>query len=400
MAKWRQQLATRPGEASLRRGWRISRASWRVLRGDTGLRTLALLLAALAAAITVGSSLLAFELGPGTRRGDLWVLQIADVVVYSVLATYLLAGLAERADAAVDGDPLEPADALLDAWDRRGTLLAWGLLYGGVVCVLQTAAFSGAVPVLAATLANIVWGLVSFFAIPALILDTDQVGPALAASVRVLRRRWQELLAGIFRIGLAAGLLSIFAGILISIGIDQADRTLERGAGLGWMIAGYGLGAAIVGVATATSLVFALLLYRDAQDDLPEVEPEPADPMRLRRAIAVATAIAFGVLVLAGVVGAFTADQRPSRSSADGYYCIVYDRSASRAVEDGMPVRFRGHTVGHVVEHDVDESSVLVVYWLEPGARHLLAETDPVIYNPQPGRYVIRLTQTARGELS
>jgi len=345
---------------------------------------MALLTGALAVAVTVGSALLAHKLGPDARAGDLWALRIADIVAYTALSVFLFGALTYAADAAIDSEGLEPGEALLDAWDRRGPLLAWGLIYAGVLCVFQIVATSNAAAIIVALfLVNLAWSLLTFFAIPALTLDADRVGPALAESARAFGSRWRQTVSGLLRISFATFLAAIPAGFVFGLGAGQAEDQQRRGAELTWALAGLGLGAAVISLASATAIAFALVLYRDSLDELPTVEPAPRDRMRLRRRVAVVTATVFGLLVVAFVIAGLADDERggarstESREASDpGYYLVTFEPGLEPSVEDGMPILLQGRTVGHVAEHRVEDGRLIVVCWVQRQYRSLARHAE------------------------
>jgi hypothetical protein len=376
---WRQQLARRPGEGSLRSGSRLAQAAWRALRGEPSVRVLALSLAALVAALTVAAFLFAHANGQGLREGDAWAIELAQRAVCMVAATFLFGALTIAVDAAVDAAPLETRDALAEARESTGPLLGWALLSFAVLFVLDVVAIAGA-PWYAPTLAYYAWSVGTVFVIPALVLGADSPGGALAESARTLARRWRETLAGLLRIGLAAALALIpvwFAVTLIAVGIGGEDTTLPAAVAL------VALSVAVLELAAATGQAFALLLYRDAEDDLPAVEPAPRDPMRLRRRIAVATATVFGLLILAFVVAGLASDERGGARSAEsreasdpGYYLVTFEPGLEPSVEDGMPILFEGRTVGHVAEHRVEDGWLIVVCWVRRQYRSLARHAE------------------------
>lgn len=262
--------AEQPAERAKRetrfgRGWRLTRASWRVTRRSRTIILLAALASIFALAATgtlfyaaVGHALLLHRSSGGLAP---LVLLLAYPLVFA--SVFFHVAIASAAGAHLEGGPVRVRDAVARTFWQGDHLALWSLLLvaAGLLFRSLGAVLSGPA-VLMVLVLELVWILVTIFVVPLLALE--DVGPvdALRRSRGLLRRAWGEGLTGLVGIGLWQVLLSIPALLLLVAGL--ATAVLTGGSGLVIFAVG-GLGLLLVGaLAGAVRQVFAVELYRYA----------------------------------------------------------------------------------------------------------------------------------------
>jgi hypothetical protein len=135
--------------------------------------------------------------------------------------------------------------------------------------IIEAALREGAGQIVAALvggIANVAWGVASFFVIP--IITLENLGPtaALKRSISIIKNRWGEGVAGTAAIG---GLLVLFVFLpgvaLVALGVVTASKT----AALAALLIAAGAVIIIVGVVVQAALMstFRVALYRFATED-------------------------------------------------------------------------------------------------------------------------------------
>lgn len=206
--------------ASFTRGWAMAKASWAVLKDQPSLAVLPVIsviaAAALSAALVVPVALGGITaVGLGLPDKALQALGYAAFFAWYFVCTFAFvfcnAALVSCALQRFAGQQATVGSGFAAARRRLPQILRWSLLAATVGVILrglqsvlkEKAGFGGE---LAAGLAEGVWGVATYFAIPVVV--TEGLGPveALKRSSSILRRTWGESLSGSAGLNIIMGL--------------------------------------------------------------------------------------------------------------------------------------------------------------------------------------------------
>ncbi len=246
------------------RGWRLTKASWAVIRQDPTMISIALMGAGcgLAGAAAIGYFSGYFD-SPTHARGHLALAAIIALYPLTFLSIFFNVALAGAAAAHFDGRPIGVREALGISWKRLGRIAQWSLLAAGVGLVLDELAsrIPGAGR-LASWLLGAAWSLATIFAVP--LLAFEGTGPLETAkdSVRLIKGKWGEGITGLVGIGAWTVIVMVPVGILFGAGlvVDRHD------ANLGAALIAIAVGALLLvsALSLATREVFSVALFRYA----------------------------------------------------------------------------------------------------------------------------------------
>jgi hypothetical protein len=253
----------------LRRGWRLTKDSWSVIKADRSLLAFPI----------VGSiaSVVAFAIiaVPGVAAwaaSDQWwtALPFAAVALYAAtfITIYMGVGLAAAAAQVMDGQDATLKSGLAVSRQHVGAIAKWALVQatvGLIINALQQMAESESglfriVGLIFTTLVSVAWSLASFFVVP--LVAFENLGPkdALTRSVSIIKEQWGESVVGSAAIGGVIGLLGILPSIVLIV--------LGIGVGGPGGIAMVAVGAVVLLVSAVLvntlSQVFRVALYRYA----------------------------------------------------------------------------------------------------------------------------------------
>ena len=250
--------------------WRLTKNSWSLLKQDRELLWLPVLsmltlLAVVAAAAVVGFVTGSFDVDQGAEGlgGSAAVLGLVLVFVATATVVFfegaLVAGAHERM---TGGDPTVRS-AMSKAASRLPSLLGWALITMTVGLVLrflrERLGFLGQILTF---LAEAAWGVATYLAVPAIIIDDYGSFAGVKQSMSLVRRTWGENLiaqAGFGLLGFVIALPIILVAALIAV--------LVPGVGMFIGIAIGVLGVLAVSVVvSALGLYFKTALYEDATD--------------------------------------------------------------------------------------------------------------------------------------
>jgi hypothetical protein len=251
-------------EGRIARSWRLTRASWEVVRGDRALLTLAAL-SVIASAVTLGVVFaLSGSFGNGHISGEQLAL-FALIFAYPLtfVSVFFNTAIAAAAAAALEGRRLTLGEALAVPMRRIGVVAVWALIAAVVGVVLEQLAnrlpLGGSI---VARLVGVGWSLASLFAIPILALEDCSAPEALKRSAHVVKKRWGEGIGGNLIIGawmvivmLPVAVLFIFA--VVATNDVPAVRDIVIAVGVLVLVA-------IVALQVVVRQTFAVALYRYA----------------------------------------------------------------------------------------------------------------------------------------
>lgn len=221
-----------------------------------------------------------------------WGLVVIGLYVVTLVNALVQAGLTVSAAAELEGGTSSLGHGLTSAAGRLGRLARWafvstvvslliGLLRGnndgGLVAVIFRNVLAAA--------ADVMWQLITFFVMPAMMLDDLGMIDAIKKSASTFKQRWGTQLSGGVRIGGMIGLIAILPAI---VAIVAGGFLATAGA---WAV---GVPLVIVGVVvlivaglilTAIRGVFSVVLYRYATQGVVEggfTEDQLASAVRVK----------------------------------------------------------------------------------------------------------------------
>lgn len=362
MSGWLNELTPYEGEPRSSTGWRLAKAGWRLVRSNRTALLLVLALAALWTAAAVASLTAGVRTTPEEEGSLSWL--IADAVLL-LATTYLLAAIAAVADAAIDGVPLQPREALAEAGERQRSLIGWALLtlavWAAVILAFRALEANG----LPLTL-TLAWYVAGLFAIPFILLAGDNPLEALRGSLGLLRRRWRVIVAALL------GIFAFTCIALFPVGaiVNHAAALNREGEGTqeALVLAGVFVGMIVVAASFATRESFAVMLLRESIDDLPG--PPFAGRLRTRAKVLRFCGGTLAVFAALAALGAATQHDREvlDTSRAPGAtYTTLVPGDAGFDLPLGTPVLYEGREIGTVLGSRPEGVHLSVTFHVDPG---------------------------------
>jgi Family of unknown function (DUF6159) len=250
----------------IKRGWALSKKSWRLLNEHRELIRFPLYGAV--ATIPLAFVFLApglYFLDDGTLAGAVPLLVIG-VYVLSVVGTFFAVGLAAAADMIFRGERATVGDGLAVARSRFSQICGWAALSTAISVVMGALENQGGIAgTIAARFVGMAWSLVTFIAVPVIAIEGTGAFATLKRSGSLFRDRWGQQITGNLAIGGAVFLLGMLpSAILIVAGIAIWASAGFVGALL--VVLGVIGFAVSMLVSNALSGIFGVALYRYALD--------------------------------------------------------------------------------------------------------------------------------------
>lgn len=388
------------------RGWRLTKASWRLVRRDPTLVPLTLLaLGCCALALVVPIAILNGLDGHGAGRGARIVLVFLGGAYAAAFAlSFLSAAIAHAASASFEGEPLTLGEAIEEARLSLGTIAIWALIAALATIFIQLLRASGGAGEPLSLLASLSWGFATAYAVPTIALGGVSSGEAISESAAIARRRWGEQLSGgiaIFGLGFLAALLG---WLVCSTGLSAVDDG-QRALGGGLLVAGVLALAFVVvlGFATLQTFVVALFRFDGKELTLAELEsPPPATPIGGSAVLRV-SAIVVGLLVMSTLIGALLPhgrdnDDRGRYTPEHGYYYTTFAPGSEVPLPAGAPVLMEGRQIGEVLGSRIETSRVTVWFRADPELEETIEE-NPKQVSSIGGYYYLRVGPPGGNEL-
>ena len=262
-------------------GWRLAKASWRVLARDrelVAIPVVAGVLSLVVFGVVAGPGALLLDGGDDTGDGATgWALWIV-LAVAGLLATWVSvigqAAVVSGAGQRMDGADPSLGSAFAGARRRTGRLLEWAVLATVVAIVLDLVQERlGVAGRIVASLGNVAFSVLSFLALPVIVFEDVGAIEAFRRSSTLLRSTWGEQVTFSFGLGLL-GLVAALPGIaVIVLGAASGIAVLQAaGVALGvlWVLG-------VSAVVSALSAVFKTALYRYARQQPVDVAFDTAD---------------------------------------------------------------------------------------------------------------------------
>lgn len=249
----------------IRRGWRLTKKSWGVLREHRELVRFPLYGAAatiVCAVIVVGPGLYLID------DGEVWFggpLAVIGFYLLALLGIYFSVGLAACADMIFHGREATVGDGLAVARSRFSQIAGWAAVSTVVGLVLSALENQGVLGQIFSRLLAVGWSLITFLAAPVIAFEGTGPFETLKRSSSLFKSRWGQQITGNIAIGGAVALFGILpSALLIVAGVLVWARAGFVGALL--VVIGV-IGFAIsVLISSALSGIFGVALYRYALD--------------------------------------------------------------------------------------------------------------------------------------
>lgn len=206
-----------------------------------------------------------------------WALIVVGIYLLTLVNSVIQAGLTVSAAAELEGGRSSLGHGLSTAFGRIGRLARWAFVstvVGILIGALRGNGNGGIVAVVfrnvVAAAADVMWQLITFFVMPAMMLDDLGMIDAIKKSASTFKQRWGTQLSGGVRIGGLIGLIAILPAILALVG-GVVLSTIGAWA-VGVPLALVGLVVLIVAglVLSAIRGVFSVVLYRYATQGIVE----------------------------------------------------------------------------------------------------------------------------------
>ena len=250
----------------IKRGWGLTKKSWRLLRQHPELIRFPLygaVATVLLAIVTIGPGLYLFE--EDVLAGAI-PLFVVGVYLLSVAGFYFSVGLAAAADMTFRGQEPTVSDGLTVARLRFSQICGWAAVSTAIGLVMGVLENQGGIGgQIAARVVGMAWALVTFLAVPVIALEGTGALTTLKRSASIFRERWGQQITGNIAIGAAVFLLGVLpAAALIAGGIVLWPSASFPGALL--VVVGALVLAIALLISRALSGIFGVALYRYALD--------------------------------------------------------------------------------------------------------------------------------------
>lgn len=209
----------------------LGKESWNVLRQDKELAAIPVMSAAVCAVIALafgGTAYLTVTIVADPQPGQdalqttpvTWAVGIVGLFVLGLVAQYFTAVLIAGANQRLEGGTPTLRSAMAHANKRVGAVFGWAAINVTVGLVLQAIADrAGPLGAFALRLVGAAWNVVTWLALPAIVIGDLGAVDGIKSSVQLLKKTWGENLVaqgGLFLLGL----LVILPGVLVFGGIS------------------------------------------------------------------------------------------------------------------------------------------------------------------------------------
>jgi Family of unknown function (DUF6159) len=249
----------------IRRGWELTKKSWRLLRENPALLRFPLyggVATIVCAIVVVGPGVYLIEDDQALFGGAVAVI---GFYLLALIGTYFSVGLAAAANMIFQGREAGVGDGLAVARTRLSQIAGWAAVSTAIGLVLSALENQGAAGQILGRLLAVGWSLITFLAVPVIALEGTGPFATLKRSSSLFRSRWGAQVTGniaiggaVFLFGVLPSALLIFAGFLIWASAGFAGALLL-------VLGVIGLAISML-VSSALSNIFGVALYRFALD--------------------------------------------------------------------------------------------------------------------------------------
>jgi hypothetical protein len=245
----------------IERGFRLTKASWAIVRGDPALIWLPVISMLCSFVVMVVFALGIVGVGlpkDGESANPLiWVLSFLMYVALSFVTIYFNAAVIAVAMKRLNGEEATLSDGLAVARQHAGKIFVWAVITATVGMVIRTIQErSGLIGRIILGLIGFVWSVITFFVVPVLIFEDLGVVPSIKRSASIFRERWGEQFTGNFTIGIV--IFVVMLPVIIIGGLLAAAVPI---VGIPLLLIAI---CAVAAVGSAVTGVFNAALYRFA----------------------------------------------------------------------------------------------------------------------------------------
>ena len=223
-------------QGSLKRSVAIVKSSWRVVKAEKkilGYEAIAGALALVLLGLFFVGQLLANNLKFSSNQMSLgqnpwyWPALAVYLVLVSGIGALIGGAISSVVVGRFNGKPLSFKQGFAAAWQKKNSLLAFGIVNATVGFLYQL--LQEKLPLggkIAAMLGDFVWSVATFFAIPAIVMSDEELNPmqAIKKSSSILKNTWKESVISNAGIGII--------GVLIVMMVSGASVGLNIFVGL------------------------------------------------------------------------------------------------------------------------------------------------------------------------
>jgi hypothetical protein len=246
----------------LRRTLELAKASAGVIKADKELLLLPVL-SFLASAVVGATFLVPTVLIVDQESPVTYVVAFIAYVALAYVTIFFNTALVSAADERLQGGNPTLGSALRGATRRARRIFPWAVVSATVSVLLRMLEERGGIfGRIAASLAGLAWGLVTFLVIPVLVIEDLPVRDAIRRSGELFKRTWGENVVAMVGFGLLGFLAVLPALALIALAVASGSGTvvaISISVAVLWFV-----GTAVV--LSALNAVFQAALYRYAAD--------------------------------------------------------------------------------------------------------------------------------------
>lgn len=263
----------------IRNSWELAKISWGVLKGDRSLLWIPVIgaLASLAVLGVLGGLFLLTGIDTNDNGSDSlapfgYVLMVIAYVAMAIVAVYFQAALVAGANERLEGRETSVGASLSAASAKLHRLVPWALVTATVSFILRQLERQELIGTIIGSLLGAAWNVLTFLAIPIIVIEDTSPGHALKRSKDLLGRTWGENISAQVGFGFL-GLVAILPAAAV-VGIGAAAGTVVLGVCIAVAIAWL---AVVTLVLTALDGIFRTALYRFAAEGRPPAAFADAD---------------------------------------------------------------------------------------------------------------------------
>lgn len=240
----------------------LAKAAFEVLKADKELLLLPIL-SFLASAVVAATFFVPTVLVVDQKNALTYVIAFVAYVALAYVTIFFNTALVSAADERLQGGDPTLGSALRGAAQRAGRIFPWAVVSATVSVLLRALEERGGIfGRIAAGLAGLAWGLVTFLVIPVLVIEDVPVRDAIRRSGELFKRTWGENVVAMVGFGLLGFLAVLPAFAIIALAITSGNglvAAIAIAVAVVWLV-----GTAVV--LSALNAVFQVALYRFAVD--------------------------------------------------------------------------------------------------------------------------------------